>query len=167
MSCTSCGRGLHFECGTTCCCKSNQTNEPTEDNLDFVGFTDSPSFKEVEDKKPKDTERDVSVSAGRKEAADLYPIEEGMVCEWARLANCGGGLFPIVGCIGNAAEHRHHGPDKKTTNNRPGNVHRICTPCHNLWHARNNAVYDRDTYKDLLHSPRLANTDELLTRKVK
>jgi len=164
MACVACGRGFHFECLLPeCCCKKSGQKLEEEDNLEFIGFTDSPD----KEKKPKDMNRDVTVSAGRKEAAELYPINDGDICEWARLANCGGGLNPIMGCLGNLAEHRHHGPDKLTTNNTPGNVHRICTPCHNLWHARNNSVYDRELYRTLLHSPRQAAIEELLTKKVK
>jgi hypothetical protein len=155
MGCISCGRGLCFECSNPCCC------EKKEESKDYISFSDS-----GEDKKPKDIERDVSISAGRKEAAVLYPIEDGMICEWAQLANCGGGLKPIVGCVGNKATHIHHGPDKKTTNNTPGNIHRICVPCHNLWHGQNNSIYERELYRTLPHSPRPATIEEMLTRKI-
>lgn len=89
-------------------------------------------------------------STGRKRAAALYPIMEGMLCEWAELASAGGGVQPIVGCRGNTisatkhganAGHRHHGPNKNTIDNGPLNVHRICTWCHNRWHALNNKYY--------------------------
>lgn len=81
------------------------------------------------------------VSTGRKRAAQMYPIDVGMVCEWAGLKLAGGGVFPIVGCIGRAASDRHHGPDKNTMNNAEGNVHRICDHCHNTWHAANDPSY--------------------------
>lgn len=68
-------------------------------------------------------------STGRKRAAQLYPIEEGMICEWSRLKRAGGGVFPVIGCLGNKASDRHHGPDKNTLNNSSGNVHRICDHC--------------------------------------
>jgi hypothetical protein len=71
----------------------------------------------------------------------MYPIETGMVCEWANLKFAGGGVVPIVGCIGRAATDRHHGPDKNTMNNAPGNVHRICSFCHNTWHGVNDPSY--------------------------
>lgn len=80
-------------------------------------------------------------STGRKRAALMYPLEEGMICEWAKLKSAGGGVVPIIGCLGNPATDRHHGPDKNTLNNTPENVHRICSPCHNLWHARNDEFY--------------------------
>ena len=81
------------------------------------------------------------LSTGRKRAAEMYPITPGMVCEWANLKNAGGGVVPIVGCIGRAATDRHHGPDKNTMNNAEGNVHRICAFCHNAWHGVNDPYY--------------------------
>lgn len=81
------------------------------------------------------------ISTGRKRAAQMYPIEPGMVCEWANLKHAGGGVVPIVGCLGRPASDRHHGPDKNTMNNAPGNLHRICDYCHNTWHALNDPHY--------------------------
>ena len=81
------------------------------------------------------------LSTGRKRAAQMYPIAPGQVCEWAGLKRAGGGVIPIVGCIGRPASDRHHGPDKNTMNNAPGNVHRICDHCHNTWHALNDPHY--------------------------
>ena len=80
-------------------------------------------------------------STGRKRCAILFPLTEGMICEWAELKSAGGGVVPIIGCIGNKATNRHHGPDKNTLNNKSENVHRICTFCHNYWHARNDEYY--------------------------
>jgi hypothetical protein len=81
------------------------------------------------------------VSTGRKRAAQMYPITPGMTCEWAGLKYAGGGVFPIIGCIGRPASDRHHGPDKNTMNNAAGNLHRICDFCHNTWHAVNDPYY--------------------------
>ncbi len=81
------------------------------------------------------------VSTGRKRAAEMYPITPGMTCEWAGLKFAGGGVKPIVGCIGRPASDRHHGPDKNTMNNAPDNLHRICDFCHNTWHAVNDPFY--------------------------
>lgn len=81
------------------------------------------------------------LSTGRKRAAQMYPIAPGQVCEWAGLKAAGGGVVPIVGCVGRPASDRHHGPDKNTMNNAPGNVHRICDFCHNTWHALNDPHY--------------------------
>jgi hypothetical protein len=88
-------------------------------------------------------------STGRKRAADMFAIPQGYVCEWARKKNCGGGVHPIVGCVGYPAQDIHHGPDKSTLNNAKvtwgigttENVHLICSFCHNTWHARNNGTY--------------------------
>lgn len=88
-------------------------------------------------------------STGRKRVAEMYPITPGQVCDWARLKNCGGGVRPIVGCMGNPATDLHHGPDKNTLNNEKGsrgvgvqeNVHAVCAFCHNLWHGLNDPFY--------------------------
>jgi hypothetical protein len=50
-------------------------------------------------------------------------------------------VVPVIGCFNNAATDIHHGPDKNTLNNTPENVHRICSDCHNRWHAANNQYY--------------------------
>ena len=86
-------------------------------------------------------------STGRKRAAQLYPLFRESLCEWAALEKAGGGNHPIRGCAiredstPGLQKHRHHGPDKNTLNNEEGNVHRICTGCHNLWHAQNDGDY--------------------------
>jgi hypothetical protein len=64
------------------------------------------------------------------------------------LAYAGGGMFPIPGCLEASGtpgkqEHRHHGPILLTTANVEGNVHRICTACHNRWHSLNDAFVKR------------------------
>lgn len=81
------------------------------------------------------------ISTGRKLAAQAAPISVGDICEWAGLSRAGGGVRPIVGCIGRPASDRHHGPDKNTMNNAPTNLHRICDHCHNTWHAHNDPAY--------------------------
>jgi hypothetical protein len=103
-------------------------------------------------------------STGRKRAADMYPISEGMNCEWQGLAFAGGGVVTSIGCINNLATAIHHGPDKNTLNNNPENVHRICAKCHNWWHAQNDEFYGSrpsgtepfiplDTHKWSAHNP--------------
>jgi len=103
-------------------------------------------------------------STGRKRAAEIAPIFEGMVCEAAFLKFAGGGVNPIVGCAGShifakpedksLRGDRHHGPDKNVLNNAPGvNLHRWCTTCHNRWHAINDKFYDLDTGKSLRPKP--------------
>lgn len=168
-TCLYCQSGLHEECGQPeslqevrdviasgtaitapewlkCCC-GNQApvdDEPAERN--GVGRPLLP-VEQITD----------ITSTGRKRAAKLYPIWPGMVCEWAGLRNAGGGINPIIGCNGNiiadvkrnadlppgvdSRGDRHHGPDKNVLNNEPGNVHRICSPCHNRWHYKNNDTY--------------------------
>jgi hypothetical protein len=82
------------------------------------------------------------LSTGRKRAAKAAPIEEGYVCEWAKRKFAGGGVTPIIGCFGNPATDRHHGPDKSVLNNEVGtNLHRICSTCHNRWHTLNDTYY--------------------------
>lgn len=88
-------------------------------------------------------------STGRKRVVEMYVIEAGMVCEWARLKHAGGGPVPIIGCMGNPATDWHHGLDKNTLNNAKRsrgvgtaeNVHLICADCHNAWHAANDKFY--------------------------
>lgn len=120
-------------------------------------------------------------SSGRKLVAEMYVITPGMVCEWANKENAGGGVHPIIGCLGNPASELHHGPDKNTLNNAKRswgvgdteNIHIICSYCHNRWHAVNDPTYppyDRIADQALPwvpegvwggHEPREANQDEL------
>lgn len=88
-------------------------------------------------------------STGRKLVKRLYPIETGMVCEWARKLVLGLPGGPMVGCLGNPVTDWHHGPDKNTLNNQKmtwgvgeeENVHLICSPCHNKAHSIIDAHY--------------------------
>jgi hypothetical protein len=93
-------------------------------------------------------------SAGRKVAAKLYPLTGDAPCEWQGLGNCGGGDFPILGCLEGKQEARHHGPEKNVQNNEPGNVHRICHYCHYRWHAANDPTYDWNAGLWVPHNPR-------------
>jgi hypothetical protein len=86
------------------------------------------------------------LSTGRKRVAVMYPIPKGKTCEWAGLAAAGGGVNPIVGCIGYPATDLHHGPDKNTLNNMRVNVHQICSFCHNAWHGANDSTYPKRDY---------------------
>lgn len=132
--CIACIVDTHYECYTPdyeanqCCCAA------------------VPTMVEVEQaKRGGPTKEDFEVtdvtSTGRKRAAIAYPLEEGMICEWAGLKFAGGGVEPIIGCDGKPATHRHHGPDKNTLNNNAGNVHRICVVDHNRWHTLNDKYY--------------------------
>lgn len=151
-ACWPCIVSLHEECYSPrltdtdasdgpwlkCCCAGSKDH----DAQDYVQGVGRPVMDpgEITDIK----------STGRKRAQMLYPIWDPMVCEWAGLARAGGGIHPIVGCQGNQirptkegpeAGHRHHGPNKNTIDNSASNVHRICTTCHNRWHALNNDTY--------------------------
>lgn len=82
------------------------------------------------------------VKGGRLRAQREFPIDPDTKCEWSGLLYAGGGVHPIVGCLGGEATHRHHGPDKSTTNNDRNNVHLVCSTCHNRWHTLNDPYYD-------------------------
>ena len=117
-------------------------------------------------------------STGRKRAAKLYPIpKEGqpgypMVCEWRELNSAGGGVIPLVGCIGGFATAIHHGPDKNTLSNFVGNVHRICATCHNRWHTLNDKYYSGERppgdtpYVPLEEYDFVAHSSERATKEV-
>lgn len=138
-ACPACFVGSHSGCyhpvateeGTFCCCPDTSVEEGSSETKSAVE-----RFKEASEV------TDVT-STGRKRAAAAYPITEGMICEWAKLARSGGGHRPIIGCVGNPATDIHHGPDKNTLNNTPENVHRICANCHNRWHAANDPFYGK------------------------
>lgn len=161
--CLSCRRGFHNECGDPCCCPTSESEGQIKTNAE-----DSGSLAEDRDRRdrgrPKKHDTEIGVSAGRKRAAIEYEIDSEAPCEWRDLANCGGGKFPIVGCLTGKQKHRHHGPVKATYRNEEGNVHRICTGCHNLWHAKNDPIYDADEYEQLPHDPRRATPYEQLSR---
>lgn len=88
-----------------------------------------------------DDELSDPLKGGRLRAQREFPIPEGTKCEWANLLYAGGGVNPIVGCMGSTATARHHGPDKSTLNNDKENVHLVCNVCHNRWHTMNDKFY--------------------------
>lgn len=160
--CFACRTGFHHEChvwwhweSDDCCCGGEVKFTATgEVKYDSDGSEES-GDREVDSGYIKDgyeASKDLAdykdpVSTGRKRAAEMYPISPGMVCEWANLKKAGGGVVPIVGCVGRPASDRHHGPDKNTMNNAPSNLHRICDFCHNTWHALNDPYYgERPTH---------------------
>jgi hypothetical protein len=120
---------------------------------------------------------------GRKRAAMLYPLVEGMVCQWAGLRYAGGGVETIIGCRGNVLEAgqnrhaRHHGPNKSVVFNDQGNVHLICPTCHNRWHTLNDPYYGERPdagkpfvpvgYDMLEHDPTTQATDQEITENEK
>jgi hypothetical protein len=156
--CIACGRLIHEECphskeGKCCCAATKNTEKPIT-----VINDDEPEIKE------RFSKTGIGVSAGRKRAAALYEINKDAPCEWRNLANCGGGKFPIVGCLTGKQANRHHGPIKDTSHNERKNIHLICPPCHNLWHDSNDPHYDESVYAELPHDPRPATLVELMGR---
>lgn len=162
MICLPCRRSFHYECehfietdeSASCCCP-----EPTEE----AAIADDTPVEFDEVKRHGNTKDEIGTSAGRKRAAQLYKINPEVACDWQMLANCGGGLRPIVGCITGKQRDRHHGPIKDTSHNEVGNVHRICSRCHNLWHAKNDEIYNEETYAGLPHAPRAPTSEEILS----
>lgn len=154
MGCLGCGRSFHDECETDC-----ETCHGEEDRkvktLSLVGAGRGAPTKED----PGDP-----YSTGRKRAAVKYPLYRTNPCEWRGKKNCGGGT-PIIGCISGKQQDRHHGPIKNPLHNELGNVHRICKPCHNRWHAVNDPEYDETMYSKTKHEPESATELELLANE--
>lgn len=158
--CFQCRAGHHGECfniwhfeDVDCCCggeitftatgevKHNGEDERLQGNRSDAKEIDTGYISDGYDGNKSLADYKDPISTGRKRAAEMYPIHPGMVCEWAGLRRAGGGVVPIVGCVGRPASDRHHGPDKNTMNNAPSNMHRICDYCHNTWHAVNDPHY--------------------------
>lgn len=166
--CVNCLRGFHNVCydpiGDECCCSATTGDGNGEGNGESQGTELLPSVtdNEASTGTVRDAEEDVirrgtvrgkrrqkrdaalkdQQSTGRKRAARLYPLNREQSCEWRGKVRMGGGDSPILGCLDGKQQARHHGPDKNTLNNDPGNVHRICHTCHNRWHASNDPDYD-------------------------
>lgn len=165
MSCVACLLDRKWECAYRGNCDPNSssdspddtnsvsngedTSESTDGNSENSDEVVEPTFKTY---KSDNALRDQQ-STGRKRAAKMYPLDPEGDCEWKMHSNCGGGVNPIVGCLEGKQTDRHHGPDKNTLNNEKGNVHRICSNCHNRWHARNNPGYVVTTAVKNQHSP--------------
>ncbi len=146
MRCHACSAGFPDECymiDNKACDLAEPVQLTSSEKIDTLTHpaTGEP-IRRIEGKHKDSDELKDPKSTGRKRAAELYPLTPGLVCEWAGLKKAGGGPAPIIGCTGRPATHRHHGPDKDTTNNSPGNVHRICTHCHNTWHGANDPIYE-------------------------
>lgn len=156
--CNACAIGMYEEC------ENPQEIPGTDAILPCIYLFESVT---IEPKKQGSTGGQVKdgadvkdiLSTGRKRAAMLMPIMEGMFCDWAGLRWAGGGARPIVGCRdtrlspvkknedlpeGNYSRGElHHGPDKSVLNNAVGrNLHAICSDCHHRWHALNNDFYE-------------------------
>lgn len=156
MSCEACSVGLYEEC-------TKPAPGPLAGWIFPCGLLEegvAGAVKRRESRFLAPDELSDDTSAGRKRAAMSAPILNGMECEWSGLKFAGGGVIPIVGCNGtrlanvkktedakalgenHEVGHIHHGPDKSVINNAPGtNLHRICSVCHNRWHALNDEFY--------------------------
>lgn len=171
MGCLACGAGFCDECTQRDtlqlqiqqCCGRTSLCSQSEVYSNASGIIET--IEESEGKgrgRPQKDDADVldPLSTGRKRANRAYPLDKTADCEWTMLANVGGGLHPIVGCIGGKQETTQHGPDKNTLNISEGNVHRICHRCHNLWHYHNDGDYNPDG-PFIPNDPRPATLDEL------
>jgi len=145
--CLPCRMQQHLECNEwqyqvgECCCAIYGKESDASDNSQRTGARDGMVWS-----KDDSLIRDAK-STGRKRAAGIFPLDATSDCEWLSLSFAGGGLYPIFGCQDGKQQHRHHGPNLSTLDNREGNVHRICTTCHNTWHTNNDAFIKE--YDDL------------------
>lgn len=174
--CPMCSMGLVSSCLGESCGQTDpvlQVETPSLtplkiENTDAdISDVDSKSTRNSRRKSRRGRNLSDSQSSGRKEAAKLYPLDETSPCEWQGLGNCGGGDYPILGCVeGGFQQARHHGPDKNVSSNFDGNVHRICHYCHYRWHAKNDATYDWNAGSWPLHNPRPLTESERKTQAV-
>lgn len=162
--CAACGRGFVAECTRKKPCDVEAYLMYVKSGGILV-LEESGSAEPVANKKKGKTFEELSDphSTGRKRAAILYPLDKEAACEWQGKKNCGGGRVPVTGCTHGKQVARHHGPVKNTTRNQTGNVHRICTRCHNHWHELNDLVYDEREYGMLPHDPIPATPEELVS----
>jgi hypothetical protein len=132
-NCYHAARGFFDECGKypTCGCKSiapQLEDEPQERKLN-----------QKDDSAVVDPK-----STGRKRAAKLFPLDREAPCEWRgqkfRLEKDDEDFF--IGCEKGLQQNIHHGPNKDTLVNEVGNVWRICSTCHNRYHAKIDPTYD-------------------------
>lgn len=169
--CLPCARGFHEECSGAltlgkCCCVTVPEDKAKiiAEVVDSWGVVSE--FNLDEEKRPvgrpRKNDDEIGTSAGRKRAAEEYKIHRDKPCEWRWLANCGGGKHPIIGCLDGKQVNRHHGPIKNTSNNAEINVHLICSPCHNLWHSKNDFDYNEEDNRELPHKPRPMTPEEML-----
>lgn len=138
--CIQCASGFPELCVGDGTC-DDSISLPYEEEASDAEAQATPTQKRVRRNKPDAAVKDQQ-STGRKRAARLYPLHRDWPCEWRNKTGMGGGDNPIRGCDNGVQQARHHGPDKNTLNNEPGNVHRICHSCHNTWHAKNDPDYD-------------------------
>lgn len=156
MGCLNCGRGFHGECFNgpnrkKCCCAYLSPKK--------FGHKLPQPDKVVRGRPHKDNEAlQDPLSSWRKRATVAYPLDKTKPCDWKGKKDCGGGKYPIVGCINGMQSTLHHGPVKIEEGvsfnfNDPDNIHLLCERCHHLWHHWNDAVYDFKLYSTLPHNP--------------
>jgi hypothetical protein len=88
-------------------------------------------------------------------------------CEWRNTGNNGGGRNPTIGCGDGIGTDRHHGPIKDPLRNELGNVHRICSKCHQRWHMLNDNYYDEKEAMMDVHDPQPATDKEILQNELR
>ncbi len=170
--CIHCARGFNELCEEEEACSDRIENRQRSGSNKLSGASDNVRESDSEGisgsgGRTRGSKRDDELkdphSTGRKRAAILFPLDKDEPCEWRSKAYCGGGKYPIIGCLAGFQENRHHGPDKNTLKNEEGNVHRICDDCHNIWHSQNDPTYDSYNAK-LKHEPRGATPHEISLR---
>lgn len=166
--CLECAGGFHSLCEGGGCESCHAPQGIGAAALAGIDLSDS-GFREVKDgdltaggrprkRTSERTKNDQQLkdphSTGRKRAVTLHGhADPSQPCEWQGKANCGGGRFPILGCMSGTQENLHHGPDKNTLNNERTNIHKICSQCHNRWHTLNDPDYEWDGVHEH-HAPR-------------
>lgn len=152
MACVYCNIEFHELCPIcqedgNCCCNG----EGYKPDLVFAGLDTRKKRSRLDGSMLNDP-----TSTGRHRAAVRIPEEyfaTDPICSWTGLAAAGGGVRPIIGCLGNVATDRHHGPDKSVLNNDDDleyfgvNLHAICRWCHARWHAQNDPYYKPPGWK--------------------
>lgn len=138
--CIACAAEVYAEC--------NNPKYIDEEYFVPCAFVSDSEVEEIEEKRQRgrpvkeDSELQNAERVGRQRANRIKPISTGDKCEWAMLKYAGGGVEPVIGCMGNPAAVIHHGPDKSYLNNDESNLHKLCRDCHAIWHARNDKYYD-------------------------
>ena len=151
MQCELCNSEMHFIClyptEDSCCCEET-SSEHSSIKVEMLEFSEGPREPARIGRPPKDNDDIQWVeTSGRKRAVEAKKADgwiAGQPCEWSHLKFAGGGVVPIMGCNSNPSKPVHHGPDKNTLNNSLGNIHAICTVCHQRWHACNDEFYSGD-----------------------
>ena len=171
--CLDCAEGFHSLCTLGCTPCHGKLSEQIVDSpeasdtleadqeIDRVRKTRKGKNKNDAKKKARDRELKDPQSTGRHRAVTLHgKADPSQPCEWQEMANCGGGSFPILGCVSGVQENLHHGPDKNTLNNERNNIHKICSRCHNRWHTLNDPGYEWDGHH-AAHSPREPTLEDI------